>query len=420
MLTLLTGLPRNGKSFRALLLLLDCLRNDNRPIYTNLPLMMDQLAAYCDRKGIPRHQLDRIHFLSTDEVGVFWRCRPKPPVVNLDIKGKALPGKPALEFVEDGGVVYFIDEAHTKFKTHDWDKLGDEAPFYISQHGHLEDDVILITQHVDKLVKQMKLDVQHYEEIEYMRRQHWLFFQKGYHFKRKVWTAGIPETRMEKPNNIGVFWPDKRLMACYDSRAGHGITRISASHGDARFRGLPPFVAWGLMAACGFLCLQLLFKAPAYILNKVRGGKTSASQPAAKSGAAAPASGAALPFGASAKTGDQSVPLPADLERLRIYPDTRPQTPLMIRGMSWMERDGQPRLSVLLSDGRTLTEFDREIREIKRNFIRLKDGTKLWLDERGLPDPAVPPAPDSKPDAPADAAAKSAASASAAAHSVPL
>lgn len=383
MITLLTGLPRNGKSFRALILLLETLKNDNRPIYTNLPLKLDQLALYCDKVGIPRYALDRIHLLTSEQVGTFWRCRPKPPTVNT-FGGKAVGGKPALEFIEDGGVVYYIDEAHTKFKTHDWDKLGDEAPFYMSQHGHLEDDIVLITQHVDKLVKQMKLDVQHYEEIEYMRRQHWFIFQKGYHFKRKVWTAGIPETDKEKPNGVFPFWPNKAMMKCYDSRAGHGITRLTGSHGDERLKGLPPFVAWFLIAAFGFVALQLLFKAPAYVLNKVRdpNGK-KAVQPANPDG------------NTTQFSKEKSIPEKASdlssLDRLFIHPIQRPEPPLMVRGLSWMERDGQPRFSVLLSDGRTLTEHDFEIREMKRNYIKLRDGTKIWIDERTVPkiDPSL-------------------------------
>lgn len=348
-----------------------------RPIYTNLPLVMDKLREYFIKRKYPLRLLDRIHILEDSQVGRFWRYRPSEVKVNSEVKANA--GEcTILEFKEDGGVFYLIDEAHLKFRVHDWKELGLEAPFYVSQHGHLDDDVVLITQHVDKLVKALKLDVQLYVEIEYMRRQHWLVFQKGYHFKAKYWTAGIPDNQSTKPNNVEAFFPDKALMKCYDSKAGHGIERISTHHGREGFTGLPPWVSWGVVVLAVYLAVKVLFGGLAYMQKKLGMGNKN-KQIATTEGQANQHSEKSLESKGNAAL------LPKESTEI-FKPDGRMQEALMIKGISVREVNGKLRFIIALSDGRSITEEDNLISKIRRSSVTFRNGEIVYMDEkwRGL------------------------------------
>jgi len=376
MLYLFTGLPRNGKSFYVLKRLIQELIENQKPIVTNMPLFVEKLEEYLTKRGHDgRAMVARIRFISNAEVKRFWRCRGPVTLVPDPVTG-------AMTYTADGGVVFIIDEAHIPFHSHKWDEISKEAPEYISQHGKLKDEVFLITQHIDKLAKQLKLDVQYYIEIAYKRREMFLVFQKGYHFLAKAWTGGVPEGVKTKPNQVWPFFPDRELFACYDSNAGHGVVGTGGSYGADKFRGLPPWVLWVFLAGMGWLAVWGLFNAPGWVMSKFFGKPAVSSTAAVKT--------------------DSSVVAPRSSSLLEQIPaSVVPSPALWVTGIAVGRFAGEVRYSISLSDGRRLTPRDGLVKVIGPNFIDLEDGRRVWVDHayRLPPEPknvAPDPVPEDK------------------------
>lgn len=358
MLYLFTGLPRNGKSFYVLKRLIRELIENQKPIVTNMPLFVEKLERYLSKRGHDgAAMVARIRFISNAEVKRFWRCRGPVTLVPDPITG-------AMTYTADGGVVFIIDEAHIPFHSHKWDEISKEAPEYISQHGKLKDEVFLITQHIDKLAKQLKLDVQYYIEIAYKRREMFLIFQKGYHFLAKAWTGGVPEGVKTKPNQVWPFFPDRELFECYDSNAGHGVVGTGGSYGADKFRGLPPWVLWVFLGVVGWLAVWGLFNAPGWVMGKFFGKPAASGTAAAKT--AAPAGG------------DASASVPRLREQIPAA--VIPSPALWVTGIAVGRFRGEVRYSIALSDGRRLTPRDGLVKLIGPNFIDLEDGRRIWVD----------------------------------------
>jgi len=72
-----------------------------------------------------------------------------------------------------------------------------------------------------------------------------------------------------------------------------------------------------------------------------------------------------------------AAPLPVYATALQAKPtDNAPEKPLYVRGYIWL---GQ-QVRVLLSDGRTLSQRDKILKQVDSTGITLNDGTRLWME----------------------------------------
>lgn len=391
MLYLITGLPRNGKSFYVMKKFLAELKHGKRPIYTNLPIFIDEIAKWCAKNGCAGAE-ERITKLTAPQVRKFWHHRPNPPT-----PGPSQDECLIFDNSNSIGVVYYIDEVHIPFHSHRWAEVSTECPYYISQHGKLKDDIYLITQHIDKLAKQLKLDVQYYIEIEYLRRQLLLFFQKGYHFRATGYTGGVPENDREKgkPDQKWPFWPDSAVMRCYDSNAGNGVVGTGKEHGNQHFKGLAPYWLWSIAALSLYLCFATITKVPAWVLGKISDGKDKAKSAAVSGTKDEKKTGVVEPPKSNASVTPSPVVTPPKLQELdgpiplglQVPTGKLPEEPLWIRGMSASQKGNSLRYYILLSDNRVLTHRDGTVKRIdpSLHYVDLVDGRRVWLNEAMSP-----------------------------------
>ena len=349
----------------------------------------------------------RLHMLNRDQVHYFWRNRPINPK-ETGRKDAPLDFQEEIDYAlahpkEERGCVYFIDEAHIPFDSYNWDKLAGDVSFYVSQHGKLKDDVFLITQHLDKLAKRLKLDCQYYIEVVYKRRQTWLGFQKGYHFMASGWTGGIPENEhaKRKPNTKWPFFPQSAVLKCYDSTAGFGVVGTGTEYGEQHFQGLPPWALWLVIVLVLGGVHHVVFRmAPAAITSwrakrssspenvakkeeeKKKNENKSASEKNQSTGNGVPtSSGASGPPFASATVfavPEKPIPLSAQIP----VANTGAGELLWVRGKSVAVINGNLRYYIQLSDGRQLTHLDGTVRRVGPNYVDLVDGRRLWTDQR--------------------------------------
>ena len=223
-----------GKSLFATGELCKELRKTERSIVTNLPLVLtpeecdEHHECVCDwahrEVSKPVFVPSRIRRLTNAmEVQQFWRYLP-----NLDL--------PELKERVDGGsdwadlrasrpgCLYIIDEVHLYFRSREWQKVGPEVEFYMSQLRKMNDDLILVTQHPEKVDKNFRRNA-----------TEWLYFKNlG---KAKLW-GGVSlkgrfkwnkfesqPMRTDKPVESGfISLTDKGYHKLYRTMAGVGIT----------------------------------------------------------------------------------------------------------------------------------------------------------------------------------------------------
>lgn len=122
MLRIINGQQRSGKSFYCVKYLVNVLVKTERPICTNLPLVVDEISKLVSRrKGCELEAVaSRLTVLDHDQVKEFWR-HSKPNSVIL------------------------LDELYEVFSARDWKSASDELLSYTRQHGHYQDDLFLIS-----------------------------------------------------------------------------------------------------------------------------------------------------------------------------------------------------------------------------------------------------------------------------------
>ena len=194
----ITGKPRGGKSFMAIKAM--CLEladaDSKRYIVTNLPIMFEdyerkiwinptwkeklkwwlsgwwraksyptakQGVRYCKglkswcQKYAPHidNVVERVRVLQDDETGEFWLYEPNWEYANrkkikVNRRGTEMdvPDFTYLDGTARGdtnagnaGTLYIIDEIHLFFPARAWQRTGEDATFFLSQHGKLKTDV---------------------------------------------------------------------------------------------------------------------------------------------------------------------------------------------------------------------------------------------------------------------------------------
>lgn len=218
----ISGKPGGGKSLYAMRLLLAELRLSKRKIVTNLCVRFEALNEYLGKQGIDlgeTHIRERVQVISEEQLPEFYRYRGAGPLPGAMVDGEF---KTDYSGITDAGVLYVIDEVHIAFNSRRWANTGRGVIYYLSQHRKLGDDVILVTQHVNNVDKQMRSMAQDYTYIRNLRKEKAGVFKLPGVFIRQTFLQ--PASEHARATETGSFTLDvKGVAACYDTAAGVGI-----------------------------------------------------------------------------------------------------------------------------------------------------------------------------------------------------
>lgn len=320
MITFVTGRPRSGKSFYSVMQLCHELEHSERDIVTNLPLNLVELAEYCHRYiAKPVDLSKRLRVLDDSQVPSFfnyevqrvWRDRYQ---VKDEITGKV---RDVPDFRErqqvTKGVLYLIDEVHLFYSARHWQSVSNDTEWFMSQHGKLRCDVVLISQHYEKVDKNFRRNAQDYVVIRNLGREKFTFGVSPKNLIRRATYLNLPANG-EPPQETGYFKLNiGKYGKLYKTDAGVGLAGRLDSSGDglAERKGRSPW--WLLVPAVlviggAFLVPRLISKGAFLLMHSVSG----AVQTGASAGMASvkrSANEAKLPPASPVSSGLASVPV---------------------------------------------------------------------------------------------------------------
>lgn len=189
MIIVFEGTPGSGKTYDAVRKLIQNLRI-GRQVYTNID-GLDQDEAKEAIKAVADIGDDqlkfRLHYLRPEQVKEFWRHCPE-------------------------GSLIIIDEAHKYFNTRDWSSATNrECADWASTHRHAGNDVVFITQDIEKIDKHLRTLVEwtyRYRKINFIGS----LIKNSYLVYSYVGDGdGKPITR---PSSRAY---EKKIFACYSS-----------------------------------------------------------------------------------------------------------------------------------------------------------------------------------------------------------
>lgn len=303
----ISGKPRGGKSLYSVKLMVEELVHGTRPILTNVPLNLGRLNEYLQEK-YPDRVIDvvgRVHLLSDAQTREFFTYRPGGVRIARLSKDQWSAGElPNYHGVTDQGVFYAIDEIHNFFNARAWAETGRDVLFYLSQHGHLGDTVIAITQHIGNVDKQFRSVSQDYTYVRNMKKEKLGVFRMPGVFLRKTYLQ--PATERTEAVESGTFKLDVTgLASCYSTVGGVGIHSRGDADKNEKQKGLP---WWIFLIGVPVLLLLLLTYAPklvSWVLSPSGGGKQVLA--AVAPGALAPSPSPSLPAAPSSNQAPAAV-----------------------------------------------------------------------------------------------------------------
>jgi len=266
---------------------------------------------------------------------------------------------------DPSGVVYFLDEAHRWAGAGDWAQYSHVAIFYLAQHRHLNDTFWWVTQNSEQVIVTLRRQTQdchllrnHYVESFSVFQKPGCFFRESFGF--------VPETKARgtaEPYDTGRIYLDKKgLGNCYQTRGALG-GEVMVAEEKPKTKKLPFWTIYA--AAAGFFVLlgvgfmvgpKLISGGVTSILtgNKVLPGKSSGNLEKAGEKVSSPVD-QGVKVGAVERSNADSVPAP------------------VVRGVAVRGRA----FRVSLSDGRVLTEADKEVSRIDDRGVHLSNGQVL-------------------------------------------
>ncbi|MFT3869859.1 MAG: zonular occludens toxin domain-containing protein [Nibricoccus sp.] len=389
------GKPGGGKSYLALLEIIKELVEGYRNIVTNLPLDVGRLNEYLQQKYPGRNfrTVERVCLIRSDEVQSFWLVRgpkrlPVPKFSTLE-KLDDVEAEKVMEGVEGcpQGVFYVIDEAQLKFNARKWAEIGPEALIYLAQHRKLSDRVWCITQAASNLDKQFRSVAEDFiiSRNEYQAR-FGMFRGRG-RFVARYYNE--EPSRNSEPFIKRIYHLDTQGAAsCYDTAKGIGVHGSQADKGK-RASGIPIIL---VLPGAVLLCALTWF-AP-WIGGKLLGKQIQKSAPS--SATASPTLGNGTdPTARPAVQMDSVTGLPS-VQLAQLKPNNTPAAssalpsdianrplpqPVLVRG--YLIRAG--RVQVVLSDGRTVTDRDKELQRVDAAGT-VVDGTRVYLERAKDPE----------------------------------
>jgi Zonular occludens toxin (Zot). len=253
MITFVTGKPGDGKSMYGVHLIVNSILTSERFIVTNIPLRLAELRAYLCSKGWSGDLNERVMILKHEECFEFYRFRsgsyvlpPSPDWRVMRETDRAERKKEENrklsrpEFLASMNTMlddlrqhpealrpceYHIDEAHDYFSAREWTDTGRGILWYASKHRHLHDEVVLYTQVMSNVEKQLRGLAQSTYRVRNMYRMRWGLWQRKGCFRWYQYD-GAPEniSRALKPMCSGTMHLEpKGLAKCYNSAGALGV-----------------------------------------------------------------------------------------------------------------------------------------------------------------------------------------------------
>ena len=198
MITGFVGVPGSGKSYEAVLKILENLKL-GRKVYTNIDGLDDEhcrtaIKAYCNLTDFQVEVL--LNHLDQEETEHFWW------------------------HVEKGSLI-MLDECHKNFSNRDWNsQKNKEFTEWMSTHRHLGHDVVLITQDIEKIDKHAR------SLIEYTYLFSKVNFLGGAVNKKYICYTYHGDEHKGTPMAKNIRTYDSKVFACYQTYADSVIKEV--------------------------------------------------------------------------------------------------------------------------------------------------------------------------------------------------
>jgi hypothetical protein len=360
---------------------------------------------------------ERIRILGDDETGEFWLYEPGwsfdgRKTIKLNRRGSEID-VPDFSY-KDGsvrgdanngnpGTLYVIDEIHLFFPSRAWQKTGDDATFFLSQHGKLKCDVIMVTQHPEQCDKALRRLAQEYMTVRNLSREPVLGFRIG-NFFRINRMLNSPQSPNPAVFDSQFVTMDFRTYGdLYDTSAGVGVAGSLVPNVETRGRSL----LWLLVpiGIIGYVALHpgFLVKGVSWVTNKMFHSMSGsvlnsmgATLPGTPPGPAASHTQSGLPgIG-------QRLLVPAMAQQVSSPgPDAPAAKPVpVVTNLAWLVSQAEDTnlvqvtgwcgypgggVMIFLSNGRKLNPA--YVRRVTEDAVYLQDGSKLMI---ALPPKAAP------------------------------
>lgn len=290
-----------GKSYWATRSILSELATTERQIVTNVPLWLTQRPDDCEELRVSwfwrlmawlgfwvlpepvekymtvqewcqkyvDHPVDvakRVRILSKKEMRRFWLYLPNGKKLDereeKDDDGKVslVPDLAARQ--GDGGCYYVLDEIHLIFSSREWTSIGNKVEHYMSQLRKLNDDVMLISQHPEKVDKNFRRNSTEWLYVQNMSKKR-LFLGVSFSGRFRYQIFSSQPQRGDRPDKSGMITLKERdVHRCYDTMAGVGLTGRQNPE-LSKFKGRSP-IWWAVfviaLALIGFFGTKYIMK----------------------------------------------------------------------------------------------------------------------------------------------------------------
>jgi len=270
MITFVSGMPGDGKSYFIMTEIERELVSGNRVIVTNVELNLGNVADYLhERYGKTFDLHSRYYLLTTQETKEFWLQRGTHQL------SKGADGR--CDFMtldrEQAGVCYVIDELHEHFNARAWAKTGADALTYSSQHRKLGDSVFFISQRAKQVDSQLRSLAGAYVYMRNLANRTLKLGPFVFRFGRTLIARAYPDEWTKGGAEPVVMWTKtlkvdpKGFGSWYDTAAGVGVRGKLADTAQGPVRGLP----WPVMGLGLLIVLSLVWLIPKAIGAGMRG-----------------------------------------------------------------------------------------------------------------------------------------------------
>lgn len=241
MITYICGKPGGGKSISAIREMVAEMENPSgRYIVTNLPLI---LSEWWERFGIEACE-SRIRILGDEEIAQFYLHRighggPYDlPIVTLAGLSYEVPDLSfsGLDTSCNRGILYVVDEVHIHFHARQWQKVGMATQFWATQHRKINDRVLLLTQKIEQVEKQ----------VRNLGQEYWLCTNLSTQKAALSWVSHSRRVKVLKYLNAsgtdkqpdGFEFDPAPFFGLYDTSGGVGVVGRGHGETDGRKKGV--------------------------------------------------------------------------------------------------------------------------------------------------------------------------------------
>jgi len=230
-----------GKTLWATIQICKELEKTERFIVTNVPLRLPELAEYC-HKWIKRpvDLRKRVRVITPEQAKKWFYFLPGQELTRMaEVAGRQ--GK-------DHGCHYVLDEVHLLFPARKWAEVADEVEEYTSQLRKLNDDLMLISQHPDKVDKNFRRNATEWLYVTNLGKSR-LFLGVGIPGRFRWNLYSMQPQGKEKPEASGFYSFDKArgYHLCYNTMAGVGFEGQVQSETKAKRGHWSKWIIYGVL-----------------------------------------------------------------------------------------------------------------------------------------------------------------------------